>query len=154
LALPRVGETGTVHVDAVVSDLPRELGGDGLTPEAARLFQSRHRKADGNRPRVALLACWLLHDDWFRAPVIFRAAGGRAINNIDVTAALKDLALPHYSLRQFAAGTLRLRVAGPLIQENVLRAAMLGVFGAALPLVVEPFDPAAERKVVQYSTDL
>jgi hypothetical protein len=66
LALPRVGETGAIHVDAVVSDLLRELGGEGLSPEAARQFQSRNRKADRARLSVVLLAGWLLHDAWFR----------------------------------------------------------------------------------------
>ena len=65
LALPRVGETGAIHVDAVVSDLLRELGGEGLTAAAARQFQSRNRKADRARLSLALLACWLLHDPWF-----------------------------------------------------------------------------------------
>lgn len=65
LALPRVGETGAVHVDAVVSDLLRDLGGEGLSPEAARVFRSRNRKADRARLSLALLAGWLLHDEWF-----------------------------------------------------------------------------------------
>ena len=59
LALPRVGETGAVHVDAVVSDLLRDLGGEGLSPEAARVFRSRNRKADRARLSLALLAGWL-----------------------------------------------------------------------------------------------
>src|SRR5258708_14613375 len=67
LALPRVGETGAIHVDAVVSDLLRELGGASLSPEAARPFQSRNRKADRARLSIVLLAGWLLHDDWFRS---------------------------------------------------------------------------------------
>src|SRR5258708_7044667 len=66
LALPRVGETGAIHVDAVVADLLRELGGEGLSPEAARQFQSRNRKADRARLSVVLLAGWLLYDEWFR----------------------------------------------------------------------------------------
>ena len=66
LALPRVGETGAIHVDAVVSDLLRDLGAAGLSPEAARAFQSRNRKADRARLSVVLLAAWLLHDEWFR----------------------------------------------------------------------------------------
>src|SRR5262249_15284551 len=37
-----------------------------------------------------------------RAPVVFRAGDGRPINNIDVTAALKPLALPQYQLHQAA----------------------------------------------------
>jgi hypothetical protein len=67
LALPRVGETGTIHVDAVVSDLLRELGGAALSPEAARQVQSRNRKADRARLSVVLLAGWLLHAEWFHS---------------------------------------------------------------------------------------
>ncbi len=82
LALPRVGETGLIHVDAVVSDLLRELGGEGLSVEAARQFQSRNRKADRARLSLALLACWLLHDPWFldrpgfAKPTLALLAGG------------------------------------------------------------------------------
>ena len=65
LALPRVGETGNIHVDAVVADLLRDLGGEGLPAAATRHFQSRNRKADRARLSLALLACWLLHDEWF-----------------------------------------------------------------------------------------
>ncbi len=88
-----------------------------------------------------------------RAPVIFRAADGHPINNIDVTAALKQLALPQYSLHQFADGRLRLRVAGLPPGEDALRAAVLGVFGSSTPLAIEAFDPAPASKVVQYSRD-
>ena len=56
-----------------------------------------------------------------RAPVVFTAADGRPVNNIDVTAALKHLALPQYSLHQAADGSLRLRVAGDLAAGEALR---------------------------------
>jgi phenylacetate-CoA ligase len=88
-----------------------------------------------------------------REPVVFRAPDGQAINNIDVTAALKHLALPQYGLHQYADGRLRLRVAGPPVQEEAMRAALLGVFGPSAPLAVERFDPAAEGKIVQYSRE-
>jgi len=65
LALPSFWERGAVHVDAVVSDLLRDLGGAGLTAETARVFRSRNRKADRARLSLALLGCWLLHDEWF-----------------------------------------------------------------------------------------
>jgi hypothetical protein len=99
LALPRVGETGTVHVDAVVSDLLRELGGEGLSPDAARQFQSRNRKADRARLTVALLACWLLHDPWFRARSGFAEPAlkllSQGLNELAATtAALKFVADP------------------------------------------------------------
>lgn len=88
-----------------------------------------------------------------RAPVVFRAADGRSINNIDVTAALKRLTMPQYNLHQFADGTLRLRVAGAPVAEDALRASILALFGPQIPLAIEPFDAAAVGKVMQYSRD-
>jgi hypothetical protein len=66
LAPPRIGGTGRVQVAAVVSDLLRDMGGEALTQEQAAGFQSMRPKQDGNRLSVVLLACWLLHDPWFR----------------------------------------------------------------------------------------
>jgi hypothetical protein len=80
LALPRVGETGAVHVDAVVSDLLRDLGGESLSPDAARQFRSRNRKADRARLSLALLACWLLHDEWFVGRPRFAEAALRLLS--------------------------------------------------------------------------
>jgi phenylacetate-coenzyme A ligase PaaK-like adenylate-forming protein len=88
-----------------------------------------------------------------RAPIIFTAADGRPINNIDVTAALKRLALPQYNLHQQLDGSLRLRVAAGAVEEAALRATVLSVFGAQMPLLIEPLDPAAEGKVMQYSRE-
>jgi len=89
-----------------------------------------------------------------RAPVVFRAADGHAINNIDVTAALKPLALPQYSLHQFADGGLRLRAAPSPVAPDDIRAALLRVFGPPAALTIEPFDPAQTGKLVQYSRDV
>ena len=66
LAAPRVGGTGTVVVAAVVADLLRELGG-GLADWQAEAFATKKAKADRNRLSTVLVACWLLHDPWFRA---------------------------------------------------------------------------------------
>ena len=49
LALPRVGETGAIHVDAVVSDLLRELGGAGLSPEALCLCTTHGEEVQEGR---------------------------------------------------------------------------------------------------------
>ena len=70
-----------------------------------------------------------------------------------MTAALKRLALPQYSLHQNADGSLRLRVAGEALADDALRAALLGVFGPELSLSIEPFDPATAGKLSQYSRD-
>src|SRR5205085_10307844 len=72
-----------------------------------------------------------------RAPVVFRAADGRLINNIDVTGALKALALPEYSLHQFAHGGLRLRVPNLLVETPAGRDVLSSLFGPGTNIVVE-----------------
>jgi len=76
LALPRVGRSGVVHVDAVVSDLLVRLGRAPLTASEADVFAPSARAGGSrtstkgrktrNRLSVTLLSAWLLHDDWFR----------------------------------------------------------------------------------------
>lgn len=76
LAEPRCGAAGVVHVDAVVSDLLRDLGGEPLAPAAAKAFQATAREARGRRRRLRaqLLGAWLLHDPWFRGRGLAGAA--------------------------------------------------------------------------------
>jgi hypothetical protein len=66
LAEPRLGKTGVVHVDAVVSDLLVSLGGAPLSKDEATLFQKTDAKKHRNHYALVLIACWLLHDDAFR----------------------------------------------------------------------------------------
>lgn len=65
LAEPRIGQTGHVHVAAVVGDLLRLFGG---SPEVDQLevFAGTDVRGDRNRLATTLLLCWLLSDDWFR----------------------------------------------------------------------------------------
>jgi hypothetical protein len=65
LAEPRVGTLGAVHVDAVVADLLRSLGG---RPSAADLksFTGTDARRDRNRLSTTLLLTWLMADEWFR----------------------------------------------------------------------------------------
>ena len=67
LVEPRVGNTGTVHVAAVVHDLLTRLG-DPLPARNAQAVTSADRDPGTDRPRFALtlVLCWLLDDDWFR----------------------------------------------------------------------------------------
>ena len=46
-------EPGVVNIDAIVNDLVRDLGGEGLP------------KPLGKAHRAILVAAWLLHDPWF-----------------------------------------------------------------------------------------
>jgi len=74
LASPRLGAVGKVVVPAVVADLLREIGGGALTPEAAAAFDDNARWGKRNTLSLTLVACWLLHDPWFRRPDLAAAA--------------------------------------------------------------------------------
>jgi len=66
LASPRQGTSGTVRVDAVVTDLLLDCG--GMPPAAALQKSFTVRGADRrNWLRQVLVSCWLLHDPWFVA---------------------------------------------------------------------------------------
>lgn len=81
---PALGRHGVVHVSAVVSDLLRALGGAPLDPAQARAFET----GDRNRLRVILLACWLLHDEAFRATGVAARALPLLTSSLDELATL------------------------------------------------------------------
>jgi hypothetical protein len=68
MAEPRRGTAGIVQVAAVVADLLTDWGGATLTPAQATVFQPADTPRQANWLRLVLLACWLWHDPWFRAP--------------------------------------------------------------------------------------
>jgi hypothetical protein len=75
LAEPRIGQLGVIHVDAVVADLLRALGGPTLDAAAGAQFRSTDAEGDRNRLALVLIACWLLAAPAFRE----RAIGGRVL---------------------------------------------------------------------------
>lgn len=88
-----------------------------------------------------------------RPPVIFRTHNGQALNNIDVTAALKPLALPQLALHQAADGALTLRLPPDRMDDGAARAALLTLFGAGQPLSVVPLSSEG-GKVIQYTSEV
>jgi phenylacetate-CoA ligase len=88
-----------------------------------------------------------------RAPVVFRTPAGLAVNNIDVTAAFKPLALPQFTLHQAADGRLTLCLPAPHLTDERPRASLQQVFGPDQSFVVQPLEPNAIGKVVQYSSE-
>lgn len=73
---PRIGESGTIHVDALVADLLRDVGGAIRDAELLARFRT-DKSAERNRLTATAVACWLLHEEWFlerpeHAPAIFR----------------------------------------------------------------------------------
>lgn len=66
LAEPRIQDTGTVYVSALINDLCYRHGAraslEKLTP-----FKGTDLKADRNRLALAMITVWLLADEWFVA---------------------------------------------------------------------------------------
>lgn len=91
-----------------------------------------------------------------RPPVIFRAADGHPINNIDISIALKPYALMQYSVHQFADYKLLLRIRGPFTNEAGIRETLLSIFGNEQQLSIEKMDsfPSTNGKIVQYTSDI
>lgn len=66
LAEPIIGKKGVINVAAVVNDTLVALGRAPLNANTAQAFQSTDVKQDRNFLQVALIACWLLDDEWFQ----------------------------------------------------------------------------------------
>ncbi len=73
LAEPWIAGRGRVHVEAVVFDLLRQLGGP-VAPAQLAPFAGADARQDRNRLAIVLVNCWLLADDWFGRARISREA--------------------------------------------------------------------------------
>lgn len=87
-----------------------------------------------------------------RPPVRYRSADGSWLNNIEITHAFRDLALPQWSLHQAADGAMTLLHAGPPSAEDDIRKILQRLFGD-MPLRIGAL-PADGDKFVQYTSDL
>jgi hypothetical protein len=96
---PRLGRQGQIVVAAVVNDLLVALGGEPLASSQAAAFNPAEGRAERNRLKVILIACWLLYDDWFRlagrfAPAALACLIGGLAEAADLTAAGKFVVDP------------------------------------------------------------
>jgi phenylacetate-CoA ligase len=91
-----------------------------------------------------------------RRPVQFRDRSGRTFNSIDVSTALRDVALPFFALHQAADGALNLRARGDTATLASADLALRRLFGADVALTVEitPDNEPWRGKVIRYSSDL
>jgi phenylacetate-CoA ligase len=90
-----------------------------------------------------------------RPPTTYRAANGQTLNNVDVTIALRPLALPQYTLHQTADGALQFRRHGPGADQTKIREALLLLFGSDQRLTIEELSQeGAGGKLIQYTSDL
>jgi len=89
-----------------------------------------------------------------RPPTTFTTATGLTLNNVDVSVALRDFALPCYTLHQAADGALTLRLPADWAGRDQVRATLLRLFGAGQALTIQALPPGAPSgKVVQYTRD-
>lgn len=97
---------------------------------------------DGETPRLVDLEG--------RPPVVFSGALGQRVNNVEVSQALRPLALAQWTLRQHADGSFTLRYRGG-VDEAVLRQRLVGLFGDAADLRIQKVETLG--KVRQYIRD-
>ena len=90
-----------------------------------------------------------------RPPVIFRGEAGQAINNIDITGALRPFALPRWRLHQAAGGALTLQLPAGTAERDHVLAALLNLFGPAQVIEVVEAETLDDRgsKTVQYTRE-
>lgn len=88
-----------------------------------------------------------------RPPTLYRGAQGQIINNLDVTGALKALALPQFTLHQSADGALHMQVRRASADLNQVRSALVDLFGVDQVLTIQEVDSFGD-KVIQYTSEL
>lgn len=85
-----------------------------------------------------------------RSPLRYRTINGEWINNIDITHALKPLAIAVFGVHQYGDGAIALRLApGAMAQADLARALLAPFFGTIAVDVL-----LAEDKIIQYTSDL
>lgn len=85
-----------------------------------------------------------------RSPLRYRMHGGQWINNIDITHALKPLAISLFGVHQFSDGAIALRLAPGAMDLAGQACSLLAPFFNTI--TVEALQ--AEDKIVQYTSDL
>src|SRR5262249_40168885 len=80
---------GAVHVDAIVADLVRVMGGQVLTAQDTGVFRQGRGNAPENRLQVILIAAWLLDDPWFAGQrQLADRVPGLLVNSLSAVAAV------------------------------------------------------------------
>jgi phenylacetate-CoA ligase len=90
-----------------------------------------------------------------RPPVVFLGQCGQAVNNIDVTRALRTFNLPRWQLHQAAGGALTLRLPPNIGDRNQVLAALRSLFGPDQIIAVVEAEPLPNlaAKTIQYSRE-
>ncbi len=175
---PRIGSEGTIHVDAVVADLIRYLGGSAdkslTAPFRASLNPDINaNKAVSNWLSTVLVTCWLLHDSWFQTEARFSSlaygflsnglqdiarivASARFVNDQDRREELARLCLAQLGLRpsgeSIAVAEDRLATLSSLGRHKVIQAARAAE-ARALAIREAMKKAAAEEAAAKYTRE-
>jgi len=84
-----------------------------------------------------------------RPPVVFTASDGRPVNNIDITHALRDIALSRFALHQDEQEGLSFRYTGT-VDEAAIALALRSALGADASITITR-DEGLDGKWIQYS---
>jgi hypothetical protein len=148
---PHIRKKGRVIVPAVVGDLLVELGGSALAPQQTDpLAPENDTPKNRNRLRLILIACWLLHDLWFREHKQFADAAFALLSTgldgaADLTPAGKFVTDPdrREELARLCLKELGLRPAGETVEQAQDRLATLNT--AERQRVIKAAREAEER---------
>lgn len=94
----------------------------------------------------------MLRDFSGRPPARYRAAGGEWLNDIEITHALRDVALPQWTMHQHADGSVVYRHSGRTIAMRRSSRILLALLGGVLLRTEEA--KFEDGKVVQYTSVL
>lgn len=87
-----------------------------------------------------------------RRPIRFRTGDGGWINNIDISHALKPIAVAQFGLHQSASGAVTLRLSPHAMPDAPAAEALLRSVIGGVQISVEPIGD--EGKILQYTSDL
>jgi phenylacetate-CoA ligase len=94
---------------------------------------------------------WYLMDLEGRPPVKYQTTNGEWLNNVDITHALNEFALPQFTLHQFKSGDVEMRVRGDF-DTTVLCAKLKEIFGNSVQISIHTHQQFVD-KVIQYSRE-
>jgi phenylacetate-CoA ligase len=111
----------------------------------------RYRTGDYAKLEQKSDGFWYLIDLEGRPPVKYQTAKGEWLNNVDITHALNEFALPQFTLHQFKNGNIEMRIRGSF-DTTALSEKMKIVFGESIQIDIHTNQQFID-KVIQYTSE-
>ncbi len=111
----------------------------------------RYRTGDYAKLEQKSDGFWYLIDLEGRPPVKYQSAKGEWLNNVDITHALNEFALPQFTLHQFKSGDIEMRIRGGFDTAG-LHNKLTEIFGSAVQINIHTHQQFLD-KVIQYTRE-